>query len=79
MEAFADDTYKEWFGWGTFNPVTYLLTWMVASVLNTIVEGFIIWLVFRMDLKGRWLRVLLAANAVTAFLAALSLMVYSGM
>jgi hypothetical protein len=52
---------------------------MVASVLNTFVEGFIIWLVFRMDLKGRWLRVLLAANAVTAFLAALSLMVYSGM
>ena len=72
-EMIADRTYNAWFGWGTFNPVTEVATWFIAVVLCTIIETFILWLVFCAPWTRRLIIVVLCANAVTVALASITL------
>lgn len=77
LELFASSTYNVWLDWGTFNPVTYVATWMGATLLTTIIECFTLWLAFAMPWKRRWVIVVLVANAITVALAGLSVMVWA--
>ncbi|MDL5046535.1 hypothetical protein QQ054_10870 [Oscillatoria amoena NRMC-F 0135] len=74
-ELFADATYNAWLGWGTFNLITYIATWIGVTILTTLIEGFVLWLIFGMPLKRLWIVVLLLANSVTVALAGLTVMI----
>ncbi len=73
-EMMASLTYNAWFGWGTFNVVTEVATWFIAVVLSTIIETFVLWLVFCAPWTRRLILVVLCANAVTVALASATLM-----
>jgi hypothetical protein len=75
-EIFAGLTYQAWFGWGTFNWITEVATCCIAILLNTIVEVFVLWLVFIMPLRRRLVVVVLAANATTVTLAWATMLVF---
>ena len=46
-EKTAEFTYEAWFGWGTFNFVSEVAAWLIAVILSTVIETFVLWLVFR--------------------------------
>lgn len=71
----VDLTYKAWFGWGTFNWITEVATCGIAVLLNTVIELFVLWLVFITPWSRRLTVVVLAANAVTVALAWVSMLV----
>lgn len=68
-ETIANLTYNAWIGWGTFNWITQIVTWCIAVLLSTIIEIFVLWLVFSMPWTRRLTVVMLSANAVTVALA----------
>ena len=76
IEHFAEITYNSWFDWGTFNAVTIVVTWFVATLLTTVIECFVLWLLFCMPWKRRWFIVVLIANALTVALAILTAFIY---
>ncbi len=61
---------------GTFNPITYIVTWAGITVVTTGIECFILWLIFGMPWKRRWVMVVLAANAITVLMAAVTALLY---
>ncbi len=69
LEVIASTTYQEWFGWGTFNPITTFATWVGAVLVTSAIECLILWLAFMMPWNRRWVAVVLGANAVTVALA----------
>jgi hypothetical protein len=69
-EATADRTINAWFGWGTFNIASEAVTWLIAVLLSTLIETFVLWLIFLAPLTRRLIVVMLAANSVTTLLAA---------
>ena len=75
-EAIASSTYNNWFGWGTFNSITQIATWFGATLLTTAIECLVLWLVFAMPWKRRWVVVVLFANALTVALAGISALVF---
>jgi hypothetical protein len=75
-EAIASHTYNAWFGWGTFNWVTQVATWLLAALLSTIIETFVLWLVFYMPWTCRLTVVILSANAVTVGLAWITMLIF---
>lgn len=77
LEFVADTTYNVWFGFGTFNPVTQVATWVAATLLNTVVELTVLWLVAVLPLSRRLGLVVLLANAATATIAAVSLIFHT--
>ena len=74
-EELAHLTYNAWFGWGTFNWITQAATWGIAVLLCTVIETFVLWLVFALPWTRRLTVVVLAANAVTVTMAWLTLLV----
>ena len=72
-EMLASLTFASWFNWGTFNPVSYAATWLIAVLLSTIIEMFVLWLVFFIPWTRRLTVVMLLANAVTVGLAGLTM------
>jgi hypothetical protein len=71
-EVLASHTYMRWFDLGTFNVATYIATWAIAVVLSTVIETFILWLVFLEPWTRRLICVVLAGNALTVGLAGLT-------
>lgn len=58
---------------GTFNPITWSATFILAVVINTAIEGFVLRFVFKTQLTFSRLLLLGSANAVTVFLAAVEM------
>ena len=77
LEALADATYNAWLDLGTFNPISYVATWFGATLLTTMIECFVLWLVFVMPWNRRWVAVVLAVNAVTVALAGVSALLFA--
>jgi len=71
-EVFAGLTYQEWLNWGTFNPITAVATWLIAILVDTGIELFVLWLVFHMHMTRRLITVMLLANGLTVSAAALA-------
>jgi hypothetical protein len=69
LELVAGHTYNTWFGWGTFNVVTQVATWLIAVLLTTAIELVVLWLAFCMPWTKRTTLVVLSANAITVALA----------
>jgi hypothetical protein len=76
-ESLADQTYKVWFGWGTFNWITQIATWLLAVLLSTAIETFVLWLLFYMPWTRRLIVVMLAANAVTVGMAWITTLLFA--
>jgi hypothetical protein len=76
LEAIATTTYNEWLGWGTFNPITILTTFIGAVLVTTAIECLVLWLAFAMPWNRRWVAVVLGANTVTVALAGVSVLLY---
>jgi hypothetical protein len=77
LESLADTTYNAWLDLGTFNPITYCTTWLGATLLTTAIECFVLWLVFLMPWKRRWVAVVLGVNAVTVAMAGVSILLFA--
>lgn len=72
LEFISDQTFNSWFDMETFNPVSFVLTWLMATVVTTSIESVVLWLVFMMPWQRRWMTVMLIANAATVALAGIS-------
>lgn len=74
-EFFPGSLYMGLLDWGTFNPVTWAATFVIACLLNAFIEGFILrrWFKLPVGKKQFWLLVL--ANAVSVGVAFGSLFV----
>ena len=70
-EAASGFTLNAWFGWGTFSVASEAATWLIAVILSTVIETFVLWLVFCAPWTRRLTLVMLSANAVTVLLALL--------
>jgi hypothetical protein len=70
-ESTASFTINAWFGWGTFNVVSEAATWLIAVILSSVIETFVLWLVFCAPWTRRLTLVVLSANAVTVLFALL--------
>jgi hypothetical protein len=70
-ETTASPTLYSWFGWGTFSVANEAATWLIAVILSTVIETFVLWLVFCVPWTRRLTFVVLSANAVTVLLALL--------
>lgn len=57
------------FSWGTFNPVAWLATVLLAAAVNLFVEGQVMKRIFRLTLSRRTKLVLYATNLATVTLA----------
>jgi hypothetical protein len=68
-EATASLTIYPWFGWGIFGLANQAVTWLIAVILSTAIEAFVLWLVFYAPWTRRLIVVVLAANAITVSLA----------
>jgi len=68
-EFLAMWSYQRWFGWGSFNPVTWLVTLVLACLINTTVECLIYRFGFKFAVKRREVLWLLLANAFSVGLA----------
>ncbi len=68
-EFLAMWSYQRWFGWGSFNPLTWLVTLVLACLINTTVECLIYRFGFRFTVKRREVLWFLLANAVSVGLA----------
>ncbi len=76
-ELFPGLVYNRALGWGTFNPVTWAATFLIASVINALIEGSIYKLAFKYDLKfkSRKFLWLVLANGISVGVAFASLWV----
>ena len=66
----AGATFYAWFGWSTFSLANEAATWVIAVLLNTLIETFVLWLVFCAPWTRKLTFVVLSANAVTVLLTA---------
>jgi hypothetical protein len=57
------------FSWGTFNPVAWVATVLLAAAVNLVVEGLAMRWIFKLTLSRRAKLVLYATNLVTVALA----------
>ena len=68
-EVTGGHTFNAWFGWGTFSVANEAATWLIAVIVCTVIESFVLWLVFCAPWTRRLTLVVLSANAVTVLLA----------
>jgi hypothetical protein len=72
-EIFPGTLLYKLFNLGTFNPITWSATFILAAMINTAIEGFLLRFVFKTQLTVPRLLLLGVANAVTIFLAAVEM------
>jgi hypothetical protein len=75
-ETTATLTYEAWFGWSTFNLVSEGAALLIAVILSTVIETFVLWLVFCAPWTRRLTLVVLCANVVTVLLAEASMLLF---
>lgn len=74
-EFFPGSLYMSLFDWGTFNPVTWGATFVMACLLNALIEGFILRRGFTLPVGRKHFWLLVLANAVSVGVALGSLFV----
>lgn len=74
-EFIAAATVMPLFNWGTFNPVTWFVSCILAALLNTVVETASLRLLFRVAWTKRLFWWLALANAITVGMALISIMI----
>lgn len=74
-EIFPGSMYMHAIGWGTFNPATWAGTFMLACVINAVVEGLVYRKVFKLEFRfrGRKFGWLILANALSVGVAFVSI------
>ncbi|MDR1190825.1 MAG: hypothetical protein LBK60_04050 [Verrucomicrobiales bacterium] len=73
LEFFADSTYKNWLPRDAFNPLTWMLTGLLAIVINTLIDSVVLWLCGLSDWTRRLIFSVLIANTVSVAIAYLVL------
>lgn len=74
-ELFPGSLYLKLLDWGTFNPVTWAATFIIACLLNALIEGFILRRWFKLPVGRRQFWLLVVANAISVGIAFGSLFV----
>lgn len=74
-ELFPASVYNWALGWGTFNPITWAGTFLLACVVNAVLEGFVYKKAFKVDfkIKSKKFGWLVLANAFSVGVAFASL------
>ncbi len=77
-EIFPAGIYNSILGWGTFNPITWGGTFLLASFINAIVEGLVYKKIFKIEFlfKSRKFLYLFLINILSVSLAFASIWVY---
>lgn len=77
-EIFPGLIFYNLFHLGTFNPITWSGTFLLASLINAIVEGFIYKKIFKIELlfKSRKFVYLFLINMLSVSLAFISILIY---
>jgi glucose-6-phosphate-specific signal transduction histidine kinase len=68
-EFLAHHTYNSLMDWGTFNPVTWGATVLIAAMINVVIEGLTLRYLFRVVLGVQQLLLLFAVNMVSVGIA----------
>ena len=68
-EFFPGSIYMRAFNWGTFNPVTWAATFVIACLVNTVVEAAVYKLGFKLPVRRREFWWVFVANSVSVGLA----------
>ena len=76
LAALASFAVKPSWGWAELAPVGSVTGWLFAAALSTLIETCVLWLVFLMPWTRRLMLVVLAANAVTTAMAAVTVMLF---
>lgn len=66
---FAAWTFERWFNWGAFNPVSWMVTLLLAVLLGAGLQWVIYRFLFRVQFHAREFLYLLLANAIPVMLA----------
>ncbi len=74
-ELLACVTINPLMGVGTFNPVTWVASFILAVITNAFVEGYVLWRWFGLILGRRGFWLLAAVNLVTVGIAAISIVI----
>jgi hypothetical protein len=74
-ELIATVTLLPLFNWGTFNPVTWIVSCLLATLLNALIEVASLRLIFKIPLTRRLFWWLALANFITVGMALASIMV----
>ena len=72
-ELFPGSIYMSLLSWGTFNPVTWGATYVLACLINAAVESLILRRYFKLTIARRHFLILVAANALSVGAAFASL------
>lgn len=75
-ELLASITIHPLFNVGTFNPVTWGATVLLAAAINAVIEGFVLQKGFKQKLGRRGFRLLFAANFVSVSIAFISIIIH---
>jgi hypothetical protein len=68
-ELFPGSVINWAFSWGTFNPVAWVATFILAAAVNLVVELLVMRKVFKLPVSRRTTLVIFAANLVTVSMA----------
>lgn len=74
-EIFPGSIYMKLLGWGTFNPVTWVATFLFTCLINTVIEAAVYKRIFKFEVRRRQFAWLFVANALSVGLAFGSLFV----
>ncbi|MDD2706962.1 MAG: hypothetical protein PHV34_03050 [Verrucomicrobiae bacterium] len=72
-ETLASFPCLAWLGHGTFHPISWIATCLIAIAISTLIETFVLWLVFLMPWTRRLAAVILLANGATVIPAVLAI------
>jgi hypothetical protein len=76
-ELIATVTIMPLFHWGTFNPITWLVSCILAALLNTAIECISLRLIFKVNWTKILFWFLLVANFISVGMAMVSIMIKS--
>lgn len=76
-EFFPGIIYNGLLGWGTFNPVTWIATFIIACLINALIEGLVLKFFFRLTLGHKRFWLLAAANSISVGIAFASLFLFA--
>ncbi len=74
-ELIAGFTIHPLMGVGTFNPLAWTVSVLLAAIVNAFVEGYILWRWFEVTLGRRGFWLLAAVNLITVGIAAISIII----
>ncbi|MDR0532657.1 MAG: hypothetical protein LBH01_01750 [Verrucomicrobiales bacterium] len=73
LEAFAGLTYNNWLHLGTFNLLTWILTWLLAITAGSLIASVALWMCCLANWSRRFVVSVVIANTATVIVACLLL------